>query len=806
MNKLPMVARGEMWVPLQTAQSMAVELSTDAVPKGTLKLTTDTVSIHDLIRVYSDQEDGGIYRVVSVTGDAQKGITAQVLGAVDTLSDDLYNAKSDDITKSANAWITEILSKQTTQRWQLGACDMAEQVTLKIEYTTLWDLLEAIRNSQEGYRWTYNYNTSPWTLSLTKMSDDVQCGFALSRNLESLQVQRTDADFANRIYFCVTDASGSPVTVYNDTQSQSKYGIRTRPISVKQDDIPTGYTADQYARELLALYSVPGYSVQISGVDLKSITGDNFDRIKLGTKCLVRVPDEALPISERVVSLSWPDALGTPDRVRVSLATQIPQVSMSLAGAIALADAVKASTSARKKSSSKKKSSYWSQVLTDTIKAVDGTGIDQLWSSGIEMTAQGGVRIFSLYQGLEALDAEITVNAGAITSEVTRATAAEGVMSSRITQTADAITTEVTRATQAEGVLQSSIQQTADAIRLKVSKGDVATQLAVEVGNVTIANGDLVVEGAIIVKDGIASFDGTLQVDTVEARYGEIDYISALNTSTNVLNLADEMYIGSEQSPFTMKTFTVDGTQLTKFVGTQNVNFNVADTQTYKDGVAAAKKSMGLVIDPESGNVIAQVSTKKTVPIGASISSIAYDSTTHKYTVTAKALAGTTYMDTKVSYSGTEAYDAGLAAGQTTKVAYTATGTPMIYASANGAEYITVSSGANYRIDDTTGYLHVTPYAYLHTDDGTLVRTITGSGLTITSTYDAGYIAGRTTGQNDVGFDQPAWSGDGTTASTRLRITLSNRKEETFEFALTQVNGYVVLTCNQSARATLQIT
>ena len=51
---------------------------------------------------------------------------------------------------------------------------------------------------------------------------------------------------------------------------------------------------------------------------------------------------------------------------------------------------------------------------------------------------------------------------------MTRATAAEGSLSSRITQTAESITSEVTRATAAEGSLSSRITQEADKIALVV--------------------------------------------------------------------------------------------------------------------------------------------------------------------------------------------------------------------------------------------------------------------------------------------------------------------------------------------------
>lgn len=78
---------------------------------------------------------------------------------------------------------------------------------------------------------------------------------------------------------------------------------------------------------------------------------------------------------------------------------------------------------------------------------------------------------------MSGMQSQITQNASAITSEVSRATAAEnglstrlGTAESRITQTADAITSEVSRATAAEGALSASITQTAEGISLVSEK------------------------------------------------------------------------------------------------------------------------------------------------------------------------------------------------------------------------------------------------------------------------------------------------------------------------------------------------
>ena len=68
-----------------------------------------------------------------------------------------------------------------------------------------------------------------------------------------------------------------------------------------------------------------------------------------------------------------------------------------------------------------------------------------------------------------ALSSRITQNANSITSEVSARTNADNNLSSRITQKANSITSEVTRATTAEGTLSSRITQTANSLTAQVN-------------------------------------------------------------------------------------------------------------------------------------------------------------------------------------------------------------------------------------------------------------------------------------------------------------------------------------------------
>lgn len=405
--------------------SCQIEISIEDMPKATLQIAPDQTipGVHEYIRLYTADGSAGVYRVVSSSRKYGQAVTLQLLGVADTLTDDLYRDRADEKeSKTASAWITDILSWQAVQRWQAGTCALSANVELQTNYQTLWDLLEQVRTAKQGYYWDFDTSTWPWTLNLRALPAEITCGFAITRNIESIQTQVSDADLFNRLYVAVTEDGETTVTTYNDAASQSAYGLRERTTEIKGDELPTGMTAAEYGQMILDMHKQPVVAIQISGYDLHRLTGDDYDKIRLGTLCTVSA-EGMTNLSERVVSMTWPDVYGDPDRVTVSLNTIIPPITGSLGAAAKIAQAVKGAGGGGGKSGDEK---GWSKVLTKTIEAVDGTGISELWQSGIQMTAMGGVRIFSLRQGMEAADAEIKVNADNIDLEVTRATQAEG--------------------------------------------------------------------------------------------------------------------------------------------------------------------------------------------------------------------------------------------------------------------------------------------------------------------------------------------------------------------------------------------
>ena len=113
-----------------------------------------------------------------------------------------------------------------------------------------------------------------------------------------------------------------------------------------------------------------------------------------------------------------------------------------------------------------------------TAEVTRATTAEGTLSSSIKSTADSITTEVKRAKGVEGdLSSKISQNADSITAEVTRATTAEGTLSSSIKSTADSITAEVTRATTAEGDLSSSIKANAKKIETKVTADDVSSQI-----------------------------------------------------------------------------------------------------------------------------------------------------------------------------------------------------------------------------------------------------------------------------------------------------------------------------------------
>ena len=203
------------------------------------------------------------------------------------------------------------------------------------------------------------------------------------------------------------------------------------------------------------------------------------------------------------------------------------------------------------------------------------------------------VSIQKVEGALNTAYSEIYMNAQEIALEVTRATGAEATLSSRITLNADNITLEVTRATQAE----SQIQLTLDGINIS-STGDITIKGS------TIHMSDYVLMSTL--KADYATITQLTATNTLisELRAGQADFslVSASDVDCDSLSAGaltvDSINLnGTSVAPNVVHSFgtasessgqiSIPVNMLDGSSGTA-ITFNIAATQYYQQGVAAA--------------------------------------------------------------------------------------------------------------------------------------------------------------------------------------------------------------------------
>lgn len=501
-----------------TPTALSVDLSNDldGGAELTMPKSAPPLRMHDWLSLYTEAGFAGVYRVTDISDKVdRRNVRYTLRHAIDTLSDSVWPA-AEDYDGTVADFIEKVLSHQTVERWQLGVCEDAGAWKKKgINYDRLSELLGDLIEERllEGYGLTFDFSTSPWTVNLVALESSPSFGLRLSRNLSGVQIDRSDKELCTRLYLSVSTQSKRTITptkpagptpadntvtvtttgvrIYNSTAAQARYGIVEKTADIDAEDVPDpDVWADTYLRER----AEPRVQIEVDGILLERQTGDTWDGCSVGRLGRVDLPEYGETYTERAVSVSYPDVFGKPRAIKVALANKLPKVSESIKAAQKAArKAGGAARSAGRGGASAADMTHWAQIVSDSVAALDGTGLSQLWQSGIELDAQEGVTIYSLNQGFQSQYAQIKVNSGAITAEAARAAEAEGQLSARITVNADAITTKV-----AKGDIASTINQTAQSVLIQAEKIDLVGYVTVRELNATNAQIADLISGSTI--------------------------------------------------------------------------------------------------------------------------------------------------------------------------------------------------------------------------------------------------------------------------------------------------------------------
>lgn len=513
-----------------------VSISENIVPLSSATLTCrveDAVTERTYVELFNANGSVGIYRTrapeiryITHTCDItlEHGVTE--------VGDWLVRAKIDQTVKTLSAAITQVWTYYGGSKWQLGTISATGDVVLSASYSNLLQTINSLVDQVEGAMLSFDFSTSPWTLNVTTRDSAVSAEGRLGRNVVSASVKKDDSSLFTRVY--VNGLTGG----YMDADTVSQYGV----IEYKYSD--TEYTSAQAAVKaaaFLAKHKRPKYSISISGEDFSAITWETLDRVKIGKKYRLAIPEEGVTIEENIVALNWGDVYGSSFDVEITLSEADANII----------DFVQQYAS----------DAYGAGGYYDTIYGTNGTN-----SASIDWL-QRKTGVNSLGEE-ETLYAKITANYAAIQTEVGRASESEGSLSTRITQTADAITLEATRATTAEENLSSRITLAADSIALVVSNGSINAASIVAAINgsassVTISADHINLAGAVSITD-LQEYDSASGKITsglyCTGPIGTDDTITADGITCNNIS-PGVIYLNGGINQVITKPLIIDGTQ-----------------------------------------------------------------------------------------------------------------------------------------------------------------------------------------------------------------------------------------------------
>lgn len=739
--------------------SMPIDLNILPLSTATMTLAENDldVKVHDFAELYNQHGSVGIYRVASIEKVYRGRRRVELNHALDVLNDAIYATLDNDEEEfdgTPTEYITKLLGAQTqkignTPFWQLGTCEDTETIQKKLRFQNVLEALCDLAKTHEGFYFTFDFTTFPWTLNFVARDNTVMSEFRLNRNIASCSVTVDDSDLCTRLYLSVdtktvvtegTETAGEKTEqsfhVYDDLAAQNAgWGVVEKSAGVEfaSAEIRTA-KLQAWVNDYFARHHAPLAQISIDGQDLKEVTGVSIDEAHMGRICRVALPEYADLFLERVVTVSYPDALRKPTSVKVSLANKRQTAEDSIAAVRKEASRAGGGAGGAAKKAENNETEIERQKIIYDLKVEQDNmhfailASEQEWSDAAEeylLTHQskfyqdarkfsllatenqyaaaetGGETIASILTGQitatanslttlytktganslgqnETLYSKITQNATDISAEIGRATGAENTLGSRITQTETGITTLVTKTgvnslganetlysqisqnassistiVSKAGInslgqnetLYSLIQQNAGAIALKVSQGNVATQLAVEVGNVSITGGNLYVDG-MITASNLAAQIATLQALSIPG----VLYVTGAASFSEDVTFGDAvvgpgaqfttLYFGpggaydAQDAIASIGPATASGGQISipfsTFGGTQSsVNFNIADTQFYQNGVSAAFDSV----------TVALIRTNR-----------GYDSANNRYYISSRADASNGNYDAKTFY------------------------------------------------------------------------------------------------------------------------------------------------------------
>ncbi|MDD6050351.1 MAG: phage tail protein [Clostridiales bacterium] len=288
-----------------------------------------------LIELYDEHGSAGVFRVKEVSDTLGHLRKVTLEHSLCTLRDSMLPAQG--FTDSVRGAIARILDCQELPLWTVGEVEAPEDLTIvfSTEYADLLRALEALVGMlPEGYALDFDQSVTPWLLHLRQLTDAPFCEGRLSRNLQSVRVDRRSNRLCTRVYPFGAEVDTGRVSLvpltgrdYEQSEAAAALGVVSR--TFENDKIFDAPTLQDVARLYLARHAAPEVTITVSAADLSAATGEAVDRFRPGRMCRLCLPEMGMTLLERIIAVHRPDVYGAPGQVQLTLANYLRQLSES---------------------------------------------------------------------------------------------------------------------------------------------------------------------------------------------------------------------------------------------------------------------------------------------------------------------------------------------------------------------------------------------------------------------------------------------------------------------------------------------
>ena len=294
-------------------------LSTAAI---TLPHDAPDVPLRAFVELFTANGSAGIFRVTNRRRAGVSTIDLTLQHGLCTLSDHMHPGESED-TGSCRTLLTKLLSNQST--WVLGTVDVPDDEDLTWSCNNTNDLqgLTGIMKELPGYYLDFDQSTQPWVLHVRRKPEEISCEARIDRNLVDVQVEDDTSDMCNVAY---ADGLDAPIVADN----VDDWDRIERHVSADEDmdaDI-LRQTVERYLEQ----HKDPRVTITLTALELSRLTGEPFDSFRKGQLCRCILDDTT--VVQRIEAIEYPDPIGSPDEVVLTLASTQNDLSVTVAGLV----------------------------------------------------------------------------------------------------------------------------------------------------------------------------------------------------------------------------------------------------------------------------------------------------------------------------------------------------------------------------------------------------------------------------------------------------------------------------------------